>query len=224
MSLRLPSIFRGALFILSTLALTSCSALLTPQLFHAGHDESLLERLEHAAPATGEHGAAKLTSLANAALLDEVDAVEVQALLHDQPFHTLARTGQITQYPCSSCHTGPLAALRSMQSNTAPKAHWEITIDHADESVMSCTTCHNSDNMDRLRSVTGNPIEFNHSYQLCAQCHSNVAAEWVGGAHGKRVGGWTPPRVVANCVGCHNPHQPQWDIRWPAVTNGGARE
>jgi hypothetical protein len=30
--------------------------------------------------------------------------------------------------------------------------------------------------------------------------------------------------VVQNCVECHNPHQPAWDIRWPAVTNSGSQE
>lgn len=223
MRIRLSSIFFGAAFILGTCALTSCSSLPSPQLFREGHGESLMERLAHEASADDEYLTADIPMLNNNPLLAEVNAVEVQSLTHEQPFQTLARTGQMTQYPCSSCHIEPLAELQATQSGTEPRAHWEIAVDHADASVMTCTTCHNSDNMNTLRTVTGDTIEFDHSYQLCAQCHSNVAADWVGGAHGKRVGGWTPPRVVNNCVDCHNPHEPQWDIRWPAVTSGGSR-
>ena len=39
--------------------------------------------------------------------------------------------------------------------------------------------------------------------------------DWAGGAHGKRLAGWAPPRVSKTCVECHNPHQPQWDKRAP---------
>lgn len=185
---------------------------------------SLLERLELESQSAdaGVEGAETQASLSNESLLTEIDTVQVKTLIESQPFQTLARSGEITQYPCSSCHIEPLADLQSAQGLAAPKAHWNIEIDHADESVMTCTTCHSSDNMDTLHTLTNEPVSFDHSYQVCAQCHSGIAEDWAGGAHGKRVGGWTPPRVVNNCTDCHNPHQPQWDIRWPSVTNSGS--
>jgi cytochrome c553 len=60
-------------------------------------------------------------------------------------------------------------------------------------------------------------VSFDHSYQVCAQCHSRQASDWASGAHGKRAGGWAPPRVIYACAQCHNPHSPRWDTRWPAV-------
>jgi hypothetical protein len=82
---------------------------------------------------------------------------------------------------------------------------------------MSCATCHALDAPDQLRTLERRPVAFDHSYQVCAQCHSRQASDWAAGAHGKRVGGWAPPRVVYPCAQCHNPHHPQWDTRWPAV-------
>ena len=39
------------------------------------------------------------------------------------------------------------------------------------------------------------------------------ASDWAAGAHGKRVGGWAPPRVVAGCPAGHDPHRPAWETR-----------
>ena len=66
-------------------------------------------------------------------------------------------------------------------------------------------------------------VTFDHSYQVCAQCHARQVSDWAGGAHGKRMGGWAPPRVVAGCPACHDPHRPAWETRWPAIAVGGPR-
>jgi len=212
---------RNTFPLLLMVAIVGCSSPLPASFGPQTESHSLLERLEHA---EGDNEQSVDTDLSNDSLLAEIDTVQVEMLIEGQPFQTLARASEITQYPCSSCHIEPLADLQAAQGITDPKAHWDIEINHADESVMSCTTCHSVDNMDTLHTLADSPVSFDHSYQVCAQCHSGIAEDWVGGAHGKRVGGWTPPRVVNNCVDCHNPHQPQWDIRWPAVINGGSTE
>ena len=81
---------------------------------------------------------------------------------------------------------------------------------------MGCTTCHATADVNELRTLTGTAVLFDHAYEICAQCHSTQKADWEGGAHGKRAGGWTPPRVVFNCTECHNPHRPAFASRWPA--------
>ncbi len=146
----------------------------------------------------------------------------------------LARTGELTGYPCSECHVRPLADLRAESAATGQLAHWEITLNHAPPETMDCTTCHQPEagagedgaagatsildisRVDQLLTLQGHNVPFDASYQVCAQCHTDQFNDWLGGAHGKQVGGWAPPRVMATCSTCHNPHAPQWDQRWPA--------
>jgi formate-dependent nitrite reductase cytochrome c552 subunit len=99
------------------------------------------------------------------------------------------------------------------------KAHWNIKLNHADATTMNCRTCHSAPETDKLTSLTGKAIDFEHSYQLCAQCHQEQKKDWSGGAHGKRLRSWAPPRVSMTCVSCHNPHSPAFEPRWPATFN-----
>ena len=62
-------------------------------------------------------------------------------------------------------------------------------------------------------------IDFNFSHKLCSQCHQQEFKDWKGGAHGKQLGGWAPPRVSNTCVNCHNPHNPYFEKRWPVRFN-----
>ena len=126
------------------------------------------------------------------------------------------RKGQIKLYKCTECHSKP---LRQLKGKELKKAHWDITLKHANSNTMNCVTCHNSANMDNLKSLTGNDIDFNKSYQLCSQCHSSQFEDWKGGAHGKRIGGWAPPRASMTCVNCHNPHDPGFASKWPERYN-----
>lgn len=136
----------------------------------------------------------------------------------EEEVYVLTRKEDLTLFPCSRCHTENLATLRAQSEAEGRLKHWEITLDHASEQVMTCETCHNvEENVDALHTLTGQIVDFDQSYQLCAQCHASQFEDWVGGAHGKQVGGWAPPRVMQTCTDCHNPHEPEWDIRWPAV-------
>lgn len=141
----------------------------------------------------------------------------VQIDENDIHFYIKKRKSNIKSYACTECHNKPVDQLR--QEGLGKKAHWDITIKHADTKTMACLSCHNSDNMDNLQSITGDPIDFNFSYKLCSQCHSKQVKEWVGGAHGKNISGWKSERVSKLCVECHNPHQPQIAKRWPSRYN-----
>jgi len=131
-------------------------------------------------------------------------------------FEVAARTAQLERFPCARCHDRSLAEMK-VAAKGKKAAHWEIEFKHAPAGVMSCESCHNLNaETDSLHSLRGEAIAFDHSYQLCAQCHSKQLTDWAGGAHGKRLGGWAPPRVVQNCTGCHDPHNPRFHSRWPS--------
>ena len=126
------------------------------------------------------------------------------------------RKDKIKSFKCTECHTQPLT---KMQTNDIKKAHWNIKINHADANTMNCVTCHNGNNMDDLKSITGHSIDLNKSYKLCSQCHQKQYKDWTGGAHGKRIKSWANPRASMTCVNCHNPHSPGFDTKWPARFN-----
>ncbi|MEC3907791.1 cytochrome c3 family protein [Tamlana sp. 2201CG12-4] len=154
------------------------------------------------------------TSISSEKYLEGLETIEITEGEHT--FLIPERKGQIKSYACTECHS---KALDKMQSEDGKKAHWDIKLMHANENTMNCVTCHNPDNMDNLKSLTGKDIDFNNSYNLCNQCHTKQFEDWKGGAHGKRIGGWAPPRASMTCVNCHNPHKPHFESKWPARFN-----
>jgi hypothetical protein len=144
----------------------------------------------------------------------DIDLIKISE--DGQSFLIPDRKGKIKSYACIECHTKP---LKQMQSKDLKKAHWNIRVKHADSNTMNCATCHSSTNMNDLHSLTGAKIDFNKSYKLCSQCHTKEFKDWKGGAHGKKIGGWAPPRASLTCVNCHNPHNPAFSSKWPAKFN-----
>lgn len=180
--------------------------------FSCKHGEEEYHGITDKIKAEGEnyHG----TSISSEKYLEGIKTIEITEDGHN--FLIPERKSQITSYACTECHSKPLA---QMQSKDAKKAHWDIKLEHANQNTMNCMTCHNPNNMDHLKSLTGNDIDFNNSYNLCSQCHTKQFEDWKGGAHGKRIGGWAPPRASMTCVNCHNPHKPHFESKWPARFN-----
>jgi hypothetical protein len=160
---------------------------------------SLMDTIKESTAANRNAG---LTSETNGASLVQVERAEMFAR---------SRESALEKFPCQTCHKDVVVPVSPPR-----KAHWQIELKHAPESVMQCSTCHLGQDMNRLHTLSGQTVSFDRSDQICAQCHSRQSNDWVGGAHGKRVGGWAPPRVVKTCVECHNPHAPAWGKRWPA--------
>ncbi|GIV78930.1 hypothetical protein FKZ61_013955 [Litorilinea aerophila] len=179
--------------------------------------ESRLEDVLHHADAPVTPDVSRLPALAT----ERYQLLQLPAGAEDEvpgEVYVLTRTDDLTAFPCSQCHVQPLEALRSQSEVEGRLNHWDITLDHANQATMTCATCHQVDgDMDTLQTLTGQSVAFDASYGVCAQCHATQFEDWLGGAHGKQVQGWAPPRVMQGCVDCHNPHQPQWDVRWPAV-------
>ena len=129
-------------------------------------------------------------------------------------FRVLARKREIERYKCSSCHTDKKVLVNNGQELT----HGNVLINHGQGgSELGCIDCHHPVDRDYLEDKKGRKIDFDHSYQLCGQCHFRQKRDWLGGAHGKRVSYWAGDRVVYNCASCHDPHSPRFEKRFPAT-------
>jgi hypothetical protein len=109
-------------------------------------------------------------------------------------------------FPCSECHG-------EMELNTERRElemmHDDIELAHGPESRW-CLDCHNPDDRDKLRLVSGQLIDFSESYLLCGQCHGPKLRDWRAGVHGKRTGEWNGTKEYLLCAHCHDPHSPRF--------------
>jgi hypothetical protein len=130
------------------------------------------------------------------------------------PFRVLARKKRIERYKCSNCHGDkPITVNEAMELT-----HGDIVLEHGRGLAgLTCIDCHHPEERDYLEDKKGRLIDFDHSYQLCGQCHFRQKRDWLGGAHGKRVTNWAGDRVVYTCTTCHNPHSPKFAKRYPAT-------
>jgi hypothetical protein len=124
-----------------------------------------------------------------------------------------ARTPDIGQYPCTSCHMGRAIVMKD--DERVKDAHQNIKPIHPRQTGAACSTCHAPDNVELLALKSGERASLDHTYRLCAQCHFTEAEAWAGGAHGKRLDGWQGRRVVLGCADCHDPHKPALESKVP---------
>jgi hypothetical protein len=194
---------------LAELVTALCGAIVISSCSGAGgHEGGVLRQVqEHDSP--NHNGGARIDAAFETDALVAVD-------LKGQRFAIRSRQAEMDKFPCHRCHKVPLAQMKHDGKDGKPRAHWNVKLKHADDQVMSCSTCHLQTDLNQLRTLENKPVSLDSSYRTCAQCHSKQASDWAGGAHGKRVGGWAPPRVAKTCVECHNPHGPAWDHRYPA--------
>ena len=142
------------------------------------------------------------------------NTVQVKEEYQGGAFWVLGRKDSIGRFPCSKCH----GKKKSFKREGAALAHGDIELVHGQgEERPECKSCHNEKNLDLLSDKKDREIDFDHSYQLCGQCHFRQKSDWVGGAHGKRDTYWTGKRVVWNCATCHDPHSPRFKKRWPST-------
>lgn len=123
-----------------------------------------------------------------------------------------ARSPDLGQYPCTSCHLGRRMVLADER---IADAHQNIKPIHPAQTGAACSTCHAPDNVELLALKSGERATLDHAYRLCAQCHFSQAEAWAGGGHGKRLDGWQGRRVVMGCADCHDPHKPTLEPRIP---------
>lgn len=109
-------------------------------------------------------------------------------------------------FPCSDCHAD---MVPNPQRRELVDMHEDIVLNHA-EGQRWCLDCHNLDDRDSLRLVSGEVIPFTESYRLCGQCHGDKYRDWKVGIHGKRTGFWNGEKEYLLCAHCHNPHSPRF--------------
>jgi len=137
------------------------------------------------------------------------------------PFHVVPSKGKLEFYPCTGCHEYMPANLTPRVLEQAP--HYPEA--RHGRTNMWCSTCHDLENKNRLRTVFGDPVDFDQSYLVCAQCHNQTFVDWQYGAHGKRKKRWRGGREIDNCTHCHNPHinpgfAPRQPLPPPGVRKG----
>ena len=114
-------------------------------------------------------------------------------------------------FPCSMCH-------EDMEVNHERRElemfHEEIQLNHGPEERW-CFDCHNAEDRDHLRLVSGELVGFDESYRLCGQCHGTIFRDWRQGIHGRRRGYWNGPKSYLLCAHCHNPHAPRFQAVEP---------
>lgn len=171
----------------------------------AADNDTILQRIEHEEAFSGEHA------------IDTATITKATVIARERnqggTFRVLARKTAIQRYPCASCHNNkPVTA-----QNSGQLTHGNIVLQHGQAGALSCIDCHSEKDRDSLTDKEGNEIDFDHSYQLCGQCHFRQKSDWLGGAHGKRVTYWAGERVIYNCTTCHDPHSPLFEKRFPAT-------
>lgn len=157
----------------------------------------------------------------NAAITLPDGVVRAQIDIPGAPFWVKPRKEQIERFPCTPCHTGKEKLIKV--NDGAELAHGDIRFKHGGQSS-TCTICHSEKERDFLVNKAGDKIDFDHSYQLCGQCHFRQQKDWAGGAHGKRDVHWAGQRVVWNCTSCHDPHAPRFEKRWPKTYSRSLNE
>lgn len=118
---------------------------------------------------------------------------------------------------CSTCHTeGNEGDPPAERADELTEFHTEMEFTHGD---LSCSSCHATDDRDKLKLADGRQIDFEDTMDQCAQCHSSEYKSFQHGAHGGASGYWDRtegPRERNHCVTCHDPHDPSFPTVMPA--------
>lgn len=143
-----------------------------------------------------------------------------------RPYQVPARKVEdVPMYPCNDCHGKRQVA--DLRVRVLEKDHTNINVRHGGKWFW-CTDCHDTKNMDGLRSIRNKHIDMDLGYLLCGQCHFRQLRDWQQGGHGKRIGFWKGERVLRTCTECHNAHSPAFEPIKPAppplVRTGLVRE
>jgi len=126
-------------------------------------------------------------------------------------FSVVSRMSEMFFYPCGQCHD----AIEPNPEIRALNVMHDAEIDHGDGRIW-CLSCHHFENRDSMRTLLGEPVDFDESHLVCAGCHASRHRDWAFGVHGKRVDTWQGARIQYNCTHCHNPHAPGIEPRAPA--------
>ncbi|NTU57161.1 MAG: hypothetical protein HGA79_13015, partial [Anaerolineales bacterium] len=97
---------------------------------------------------------------------------------------------QATQNACKNCH--------EEEANKAMTGVHEMTLDEGNHNAAMCADCHNP-------HYTEGAAEREEVPDVCARCHSDIAAMYKESVHGEALLGEGNPDVP-NCIICHGNH------------------
>jgi len=132
------------------------------------------------------------------------------------PTDKLDPSGKPIALACSSCHSVRAADPTRRDGATLDQFHQGLKTKHGD---LTCLSCHDSSDYDRLRLADMTPVAFSEVKTLCRQCHGPQVRDYDNGAHGGMRGYWDlhrGPRTRNGCTTCHDPHAPAFPSVHPA--------
>jgi len=136
--------------------------------------------------------------------------------------------GRPVTVACSSCHATASAVDAVTSDQGLDRFHQGLQLAHGS---LSCLSCHDADNYDRLHLADGRSIDYRDTMRLCAQCHGPQHRDYQNGSHGGMSGHWDRERGERrrnHCIDCHDAHAPAYPRVQPAPpprdTSGVGRE
>jgi hypothetical protein len=124
--------------------------------------------------------------------------------------------GEPVRVACSTCHRGPVAPDASARGQPGA-LHGEVKLAHG---ALSCFSCHDRADRDRLHLADGVTVGFADVVTLCRQCHAMQGRDFDHGAHGGMNGHWDltrGPRTRNACTTCHAAHAPRYPRFQPVL-------
>ncbi len=138
----------------------------------------------------------------------------------------LVRTdGDTSMLACYSCHEmgqEPELAFDEEDRLIWEEHRFDFDLRHgANHRNEYCYTCHDSQNLELLRTPDGGRLTLTQGNLLCGACHGTTYSDWEVGIHGRISGYWSDelgPKTFADCTSCHNAHSPAFPLLppWPA--------
>jgi hypothetical protein len=135
----------------------------------------------------------------------------------------LMRTGGDTSgLSCYACHDIKKTVNLHLDTNgniVLPEEHKDLVIRHGRNSRNNqCFNCHDSTNLELLRTRDGRQLKVEESTKLCASCHGPTYRDWEVGIHGRPSGYWSQQHGAVtrqDCTSCHDPHAPAFPSMKP---------
>ena len=154
------------------------------------------------------HGGAQPT--ARTAASAPVFAVEIIAPTGQPRVRTalVDGMGKAVTLPCSSCHSIKEPNRATRDGDKLVHFHQGLETAHGE---LTCLSCHDGRDYDRLHLADSTPVPFTQVMVLCRQCHGPQVRDYEHGSHGGMTGYWDRSRgkrVRNGCTVCHDPHAP----------------
>ncbi len=125
--------------------------------------------------------------------------------------------GKAVRVSCGSCHATTAPNIETRTAAELDQFHQGLKYAHGH---LTCLSCHNAQDYDRLRMADSRPVDFTDSMTLCSQCHGPQRRDYDMGLHGGMNGHWDLAkggRTRNTCVNCHDPHAPAFPVVMPVL-------